>query len=101
MQPLRIYALTFVNKALTLSTDNRDDFWLEIPGGIGWVKFSRLREEKEFTNDGALFAATELRSVRGHSNDWHAPTTLPARPGKLKLKYQQLRTGISILMPVT
>ncbi len=63
MQPLRIYALTFVNKALTLSTDNRDDFWLEIPGGIGWVKFSRLREEKEFTNDGALFAATELRSV--------------------------------------
>ena len=39
-----------------------DHFWLEIPGGVGWIKFEKLRIETEFTDDGALFVAKELRS---------------------------------------
>lgn len=61
-KPLRIYALAFVKRALTLSTDDREDFWLEITGGVGWIKFEKLRPENEFTDGGALFVARELRS---------------------------------------
>jgi len=61
-KPLRIYAMVFVKRAITLSTDDREDFWLEIPGGVGWIKFEKLRLETEFTDDGALFVAKELRS---------------------------------------
>lgn len=60
-KPLRIYAMAFVERALTLSTDDREDFWLEIPRGVGWIKFEKLRQEDEFTESGALFAASELR----------------------------------------
>lgn len=61
-KPLRIYAMAFAKKALTLSTNVREDFWLEITGGVGWVKFKKLRQEDEFTEGGALFVASELRS---------------------------------------
>lgn len=61
-KPLRIYAMVFVKRAITLSTDDREDFWLEIPGGVGWIKFEKLRLETEFTDGGALFVAKELRS---------------------------------------
>ena len=62
LKPLRIYAVAFAKKALTLSTNDREDFWLEITGGVGWVKFKKLRREDEFTEGGALFVASELRS---------------------------------------
>ncbi|MBN3145334.1 hypothetical protein [Pectobacterium brasiliense] len=68
-KPLRIYAMAFVKKALTLSTDNRDDFWLEITGGVGWIKFEKLRLQSEFTDDGALFVATALRSGSDQAPD--------------------------------
>lgn len=61
--PFRIYALTFFNDKLTLSTDDRDDFWLEIDPTIGWIKFKKQSQEDEFIPNGALFVATELRSV--------------------------------------
>lgn len=60
-KPLRIYAMAFANKALTISSDDREDFWLEITGGVGWIKFTKHSQETEFTSDGALFVATELR----------------------------------------
>lgn len=58
---IRIYAIAFVGKAITLSTNDRDDFWLEVPGNVGWMKFTKLRTEDEFTPNGALFAASEVR----------------------------------------
>ncbi len=60
---LRIYAIAFINGKLTLSTDDREDFWLEVSEDIGWIKFEKLRTETEFTSDGALFVATALRSA--------------------------------------
>ncbi len=68
-KPLRIYAMAFVKKALTLSTDDRDDFWLEITGGAGWIKFEKLRLQSEFTDNGALFVATALRSGSDQAPD--------------------------------
>lgn len=59
---IRIYSLVFHKNALTLSTDNHEDFWLEIHPTVGWIKFKRLRSESDPVKDGALFAATELRS---------------------------------------
>lgn len=61
--PFRIYALTFFNKKLTLSTNDRKDFWLEIAPSIGWIKFKKHSQEDEFIPNGALFVATELRSA--------------------------------------
>lgn len=61
--PLRIYAMTFFNGKLTLSTNDREDFWLEIDKAVGWIKFEKLSNETEFTADGALFVATEVRSA--------------------------------------
>lgn len=61
-KPLRIYAMAFAKRALTLSTDDREDFWLEISGGVGWIKFEKLHLETGFTDGGALFVAKELRS---------------------------------------
>lgn len=59
---IRIYSVVFHKNAFTLSTDDRDDFWLELHPTIGWVKFKKLRNDSEFTKNGALFVATELRS---------------------------------------
>lgn len=59
---IRIYSIVFHKNAFTLSTDDRDDFWLELHPTIGWVKFKKLRNDSEFTKNGALFVATELRS---------------------------------------
>ncbi|WP_334472215.1 hypothetical protein [Arsenophonus sp. PmNCSU2021_1] len=59
----RIYALTFFNNKLTLSTNDRKDFWLEIAPTIGWIKFEKHSTEDEFIPNGALFVATELRSA--------------------------------------
>ncbi len=59
---IRIYAIVFHKNAFTLSTDDHDDFWLEIHPTVGWVKFNKLRNDSEFTKNGALFVATELRS---------------------------------------
>ncbi|MVW26337.1 hypothetical protein [Escherichia coli] len=56
---LRIYAMSFGNNKLALSTENRADFWLDM--SIGWVKFEKLYDEDEFSDTGALFVATELR----------------------------------------
>ncbi|MFS1583975.1 MAG: hypothetical protein ACL7AY_15285 [Candidatus Arsenophonus phytopathogenicus] len=61
--PLRIYALTFYNNKLTLSTKDRKDFWLEIDPAIGWIKFKKHSQEDEFIPNGSLFLATELRSA--------------------------------------
>lgn len=59
---VKIYSLVFHKNALTLSTDNHEDFWLELHPTVGWVKFKKINNEDEFTKDGALFVATELRS---------------------------------------
>ena len=59
---VKIYSLVFHNNALTLSTDNHEDFWLELHSTVGWVKFKKINNEDEFTKGGALFVATELRS---------------------------------------
>lgn len=56
-----IYSIVFINGEMTLTTDDRDNFWLEISKSIGWIKFERLREEKEVNENAALFLATELR----------------------------------------
>lgn len=40
--PLRIYAMTFFNGKLTLSTNDREDFWLEIDKAVSWIKFEKL-----------------------------------------------------------
>lgn len=60
---IRIYAIVFHKNAFTLSTDDHDDFWLEIHPTVGWVKFNKLRNDSEFTKNGALFVASELRSA--------------------------------------
>lgn len=63
---LRIYAISFGNKnMLSLSTEDRDDFWIEID--IGWVKFEKLYNEDEFSDTGACFLATELRPASGEA----------------------------------
>lgn len=59
---IKIYSVVFHKNAFTLSTDDHDDFWLELHPTVGWVKFKKLRNEDEFTKNGALFVATELRS---------------------------------------
>lgn len=60
---IRIYSVVFHKNAFTLSTDDHDDFWLEIHPTVGWVKFNKLRNDSEFTKNGALFVASELRSA--------------------------------------
>ena len=62
-QKLVIYTMVFINNTLTISTEDREDFWLEISPAIGWVLFQKLRNEAEFSATGALFAATELRQA--------------------------------------
>lgn len=62
-QKLVIYTMVFINNTLTISTEDREDFWLEISPAIGWVLFQKLRNETEFSATGALFVATELRPV--------------------------------------
>lgn len=66
---IRIYSIVFAKRALCLSTDDREDFWLEIAPGVGWVKFEKLRPEKDFTEHGALFVAKELRSGSASTPD--------------------------------
>lgn len=100
---IRIYAMAFVKKSLTLSTDNREDFWLEITGGIGWVKFEKLRSEGEFTPDGALFAATELRSgldqapcpiVQARCVLWRQREALLSAANTISFLLDQRRSGL-------
>ncbi len=63
---LRIYSISFGNNnMLSLSTEDRDDFWLETD--IGWVKFEKLHDEDEFSDTGARFLATELRPASGEA----------------------------------
>lgn len=59
---IRIYSIVFHKNALTLSTDDHEDFWLELHPTVGWVKFKKLYNEDDPVKGGALFAATELRS---------------------------------------
>ncbi len=59
---IRIYSIVFHENALTLSTDNHEDFWLELHPTVGWIKFTKLYNEDDPVKNGALFAATELRS---------------------------------------
>lgn len=56
-----IYDIVFFNGEMVLTTNDRDDFWLEISKRVGWIKFERLREAKEINENAALFLATELR----------------------------------------
>ena len=61
-EKLTIYAVVIANKALTISANRQANFWLEIPGGAGWIRFDKHSDESEFTPGGALFVASELRS---------------------------------------
>lgn len=101
-KPLCIYAMAFVKRALTLSTNDRDDFWLEITGGVGWIKFEKRRSESEFTDGGALFVATELRLgsdqvpdsvVRAQCVLWRQREALLSAANTLSFLRGQIRSG--------
>lgn len=60
---IRVFSIVFHKNALTLSSDDHRDFWLEIHPTVGWIKFKKLHNEDESVKNGALFVASELRSA--------------------------------------
>lgn len=66
---MKIFAAAFVNGTMTLSADSRNDFWLEVSLLVGWIRFTKLRDEETFIPNGALFEVTELRSASESAPD--------------------------------
>lgn len=60
-----VFSMAFAKGTLTMSSAmEEEDFWIEIPPSIGWIRFKKLWVEHESkTRYSALFQAIELRSA--------------------------------------
>lgn len=70
-----------------ISANQQEDFWMLLSKRVGWGRYSLVRPESEFTENGGLFELCEIRPAGGQAPDqviesstvlWHRQEAIEA-----------------------